>query len=190
MIPLLPRKPRPPVFVAALLATMALALPALAVVYWERGPLLGSFFASSKRVAPKRFALNDADAADIAKKLGVATVKRDWNVYVGDGDAGRDGYAILDAEIGLHEPIDFGVRFSKGGVIERVEIIEYREPFGDGVRSDRFREKFVGKTAKDPIEAGRDIDIVSGATYSSKSVALGVKRDALVLDVALKSGAL
>jgi Na+-translocating ferredoxin:NAD+ oxidoreductase subunit G len=46
----------------------------------------------------------------------------------------------------------------------------------------------VGKTAADPIVAGKDISIVSGASISSKSVALGVKRDTLVLQAALKNG--
>ena len=40
----------------------------------------------------------------------------------------------------------------------------YREAYGDQVRSERFREQFVGKTARDPITAGQDIDIISGAT--------------------------
>jgi hypothetical protein len=64
------------------------------------------------------------------------------------------------------------------------------EPYGDEVRSDRFRAQFQGKTAGDPITAGKDIDIVSGATISSRSMALGVKRDALILQTALKNGSL
>jgi Na+-translocating ferredoxin:NAD+ oxidoreductase RnfG subunit len=107
---------------------------------------------------------------------------------VGEADGRRTGYAILDAEIGLHEPIDFGVRFDDKGSVERLEIMAFREPYGDGVRAERFRAQFVGKTARDPITAGQDIDIVSGATLSSRSVALGVKRDALILASALRNG--
>ena len=74
------------------------------------------------------------------------------------------------------------------GAVQRVEIREYREPYGDEVRGQRFRDQFVGKTANDAMIAGKDIDIISGATYSSKAMALGVKRGALVLQAALKSG--
>jgi hypothetical protein len=176
-----------------LLAVLGAALPAHATDYWTNGELLADFFQTAKnpgrKVGYKAFTLSDADAAEIGKKLG-ADVKKSWSIYVAEeGDPRkRLGYAVLDAEIGLHEPIDFGVRFGLGGAVERVEIRAYREAYGDEVRSERFRKQFVGKTAGDPIVAGRDVDIISGATFSSKAMALGVKRDALVLQAALKNG--
>ena len=56
----------------------------------------------------------------------------------------------------------------------------YREARGDEVRDLNFRKQFVGKTATDPIAPDRDIAVVSGATISSRAMAVGVKR-ALVL---------
>jgi electron transport complex protein RnfG len=178
---------RLPLPAALLLALLGAAVPAHATEYWTLTKLLGEFFAGSEHVTFKPVTLSDADAAAIEKKLG-APVKRSWSVYFGTVGDRRTGYAIRDAEIGLHEPIDFGVRFGLGGGVERVEIMAYREPYGDEIRQDRYRRQFVGKTAADPITAGKDIDIISGATYSSRSVALGVKRDTLVLDAALKNG--
>lgn len=181
---LLPGRPFLPA--ALLLALLGTAVPAHATEYWTFPKLLGEFFAGTERVTFKPCTLSAADAAAIEKKLGVP-VKRDWSVYFGMIGDKRTGYAVKDQELGLHELIDFGVRFGLGGAIERVEIMAYREPYGNEVRQQRFRAKFVGKTAANPITAGRDIDIISGATYSSKSVALGVKRDTLVLDAALKN---
>lgn len=165
-------------------------LPAYAATYWTVPGVMKSFFSSSKRVTFKRVTLPEAAAAEIAKKLGTGSVQREWVIYLGETDGRLDGYAIVDDEKGMHEPIDFAVRFTPKGAVERVEVMVYREPYGDEVRSDRFRAQFQGKTAGDPITAGKDIDIVSGATISSRSMALGVKRDALVLQTALKSGSL
>ncbi len=165
-------------------------LPAYAATYWTVPGVMKSFFSSSKRVTFKRVTLPEATAAEIAKKLGTGSVRREWVIYLGETDGRLDGYAIVDDEKGMHEPIDFAVRFTPKGAVERVEVMVYREPYGDEVRSDRFRAQFQGKTAGDPITAGKDIDIVSGATISSRSMALGVKRDALVLQTALKSGSL
>jgi len=170
------------------LALLGAALPAHATEYWTPTALLGDFFKTSQRVRPHAVVLSDVDAAEIGKKLGKDLTTKDWQVYVAEADGKRTGYAILDREIGLHEPIDFGVRLGLNGAVDRVEIAVYREPFGDEVRGDRFRGQFIGKTPKNPIVAGQDIDIVSGATYSSKSMALGVKRDVLVLQAALKNG--
>jgi len=174
----------------AALVLMGTALPAAAATYWTVPGVLKSFFASSKKVTHRRVELSEGAAQDIAKKLGVPQIKRDWVVYIGETESRRDGYAIIDAEMGMHEPIDFAVSFSGSGAVSRVEILEYREPYGDEVRRDRFRAQFSGKTASDPIAVGKDIDIVSGASISSKSIAVGVKRDALILQAALGNGSL
>jgi Na+-translocating ferredoxin:NAD+ oxidoreductase subunit G len=184
------RNPRLSAPLGLLLAALAFALPAHATEYWTKSALLAEFFkAPGGKVAYRAVTLTDADVAEIGKKLGAKLEKNAWTVYVAqDGDGKRVGYAILDHEIGLHEAIDYGVRFGLNGAVDRVEIREYREAYGDEVRSERFRKQFVGKTANDPIVAGRDIDIVSGASYSSRALALGIKRDALILQAALKTG--
>jgi hypothetical protein len=172
-----------------LVAALGAALPAHATDYWTNQGLLGDFFKTSKTVSYRQVTLSDADAAAIGKKLGADLRTKTWSIYFGEDDNHkRTGYALLDQERGLHEFIDYGVRFGLGGAIERVEIRAYREAYGDEVRGDRFRQQFVGKTANDPIVAGQDISIVSGASISSKSVALGVKRDTLILSAALKNG--
>lgn len=176
--------------VAAAIAGLLIALPAYAATYWTVPELMKSFFASSKRVTFKRITLPDTAAAEVASKLGAPTVKRDWVVYIGESDGRLDGYAIVDDEKGMHEPIDFAVRFTPSGAVERVEVLVYREAYGDEIRTSRFRSQFQGKTASDPITVGKDIDMVSGASISSRSMALGVKRDTLVLQAAVKSGSL
>jgi Na+-translocating ferredoxin:NAD+ oxidoreductase RnfG subunit len=93
-----------------------------------------------------------------------------------------DGYAIVDDEQGLHQPITFATRLSPRGMVERVEIMVYREPRGDEVRDPRFRKQFEGKTAQDSLRLGRDIDAVSGATVSSASLATGVRRAAVLVE--------
>ena len=181
---------RPQLARAIAIAVLLVALPASAAVYFTVPQVLSSFFSTSKKIGYKKVTLTDAAATEIAKKLGQKSIKKEWTVYVADGDGKRDGYAIVDEEKGMHELIDYAVKFSTRGSIERIEILVYREPYGDEVRRERFRNQFRGKTASDPITAGHDIDIISGASISSRSIALGVKRDTLILDAAIKSGSL
>jgi Na+-translocating ferredoxin:NAD+ oxidoreductase subunit G len=176
---------------AALLTLLGAVLPAHATQYWTAASVLTSFFKGATKISYKPVSLSDADAADIAKKLGTNAVKKDWNIYFSETEGKRnDGFAILDKELGLHEPIDFAVRFTSAGAVDNVEVMEYREAYGDEIRAERFRRQFSGKSARDPITVGKDIQIITGASISSRSMALGVKRGALVLENALKSGRL
>jgi Na+-translocating ferredoxin:NAD+ oxidoreductase RnfG subunit len=174
---------------AAVAAIALVTVPAQAAQYWSKLGVLQEFFKTAKtKVAPHTVTLSDAEASAIAKELGVTTISKQWKVY--GSEAKEDGYAVLDAEPGMHELIDFAVRISPNCKVQRVEILEYREAYGDEVREKRFRDQFAGKGCGAPLTAGEDIDIVSGASISSRSVALGVKRDALIVQAAIANGSL
>jgi Na+-translocating ferredoxin:NAD+ oxidoreductase subunit G len=176
---------------AALLVLLSLSLPAHAVQYFTAGAVLTGFFKGATKISYKAVSLSDAEAAEIAKKLGAPSVKKDWSIYFSETEGKRnDGFAILDKELGMHEPIDFAVRFTGAGVVDSLEVMEYREAYGDEIRAERFRKQFFGKSAKDPMSVGKDIQMITGASISSRSMAIGVKRGALVLENALKNGRL
>lgn len=86
------------------------------------------------------------------------------------------GLFVLDHVVGKHLYIDYAVSLGPGGVIRRVDILQYRESYGGEVREPGWLSQFVGKTAADPITVGSDIRNISGATLSSNHVAEGVKR--------------
>jgi len=183
--------PRSLLAATAFLALLGAVLPAHATQYWTAGAVLTSFFKGATKISYKTVSLPAADAAEIAKKLGIGSVKTDWSIYFSETDGKRnDGFAILDKELGLHEPIDFAVRFTGAGAVDNVEVMEYREAYGDEIRAERFRKQFFGKSARDSISVGKDIQIITGASISSRSMAVGVKRGALVLENALKNGRL
>lgn len=62
--------------------------------------------------------------------------------------------------------------------ILHVKVLEHTETPGLGtkVEDESFRKQFVGKAFQDPIATGQDIDIIAGATVSSKAVAEAVRR--------------
>lgn len=174
----------------ALLVT-ALALPSTPArasgVYFTRAELLKSFFHDSDRVSYRTFELDAARRRSVAARLGYAvTGKR--TIYYGLKDGRVTGYAVLDDENGQHKPISFGVLLSPNGHVERVEVMVYREPKGEEIRRAQFREQFVGKDAAAPVRSGHDIVAISGATISSRSLAVGVKRALVLVDELLLAG--
>ena len=90
--------------------------------------------------------------------------------------AASGGWLIVDEVVGKHEFITYAVALDASGALKSVEILDYRESYGGQVRDPRWRAQFVGKRAGTPLQLGREIKNISGATLSSKHVTDGVRR--------------
>ena len=71
----------------------------------------------------------------------------------------------------------FGIRvvMDRQPVVQRAEVTYYIGSRGGEIRSPEFTRQFIGKTPDDPIRIGVDVDAVTGATISSRTMADGVR---------------
>ncbi len=174
---------------AMFLAALALLAPRPARAegsYFSTRELLADFFRTSKDVTFKKVEIGASERARLLKRLGYAPARSSYTFFVATSAGKIDGYAIIDEENGEHLPITFAVKLSPAGVVERQEVVCYRESRGDEVRDERFRRQFVGKSARDPIAANLDIVAVSGATISSRAMAVGVRRAVVLFEELVK----
>jgi Na+-translocating ferredoxin:NAD+ oxidoreductase RnfG subunit len=168
---------------AVALIGAGVSLPArAAATYFTTQQVLREFFPQSEKVSYRKVKLEPADVAALQERLGYRPARPEYVVFVATTGAHVDGYAIIDDEKGQHEAITFAVKLSPEGAVERHEVMVYRESYGEEITDPRFRKQFVGKTVKDPVRAGQDIDVVTGATISSRSMAIGVKRALILVD--------
>jgi len=108
-----------------------------------------------------------------ATNFAIVQADRIWRAEAG----GRTlGFFIFDRVIGKHLYIDYAMALEPGGRIHSVEILQYRESYGGEIRSPSWLAQFVGKTSASPLQVGKDIRNISGATLSSEHVTEGVKR--------------
>lgn len=163
-------------FIARLVVLLALCgastAQAQAGQWWTTPQVLKDFFASADHVG-----YVDVDAAAL-KARGVPTTKAKHHVYVGSSAAGAVvGYAVVDEEVGQHEPISFAILLSPDLVVQRVEVMAYREAYGAEIRSPRYLKQWIGKRAADvDVKGAKGVDAVSGATLSSRSTVHVVRR--------------
>jgi hypothetical protein len=175
--------------VVALIAAMGWEHSASAEgVYYTTADLLLDFFPTSKNVGYQKVVLSPADRARLTRRLGYHPARDAYTFFIARSGSRIDGYALFDEENGEHLPISFAVKLSPDGVVERQEIVAYREPRGDEVRDSRFRRQFVGKSARDPIITDDDIIAISGATISSRAMAVGVRRALVLFEELIRSG--
>jgi FMN-binding protein len=86
------------------------------------------------------------------------------------------GFAEVGNVIGKDQPITFLVATDGADRLKDVDILVYREPQGGEVAYEPWRRQFRGKGASDPLEVGKDIRSISGATISVHAVTAGVRQ--------------
>jgi Na+-translocating ferredoxin:NAD+ oxidoreductase RnfG subunit len=152
------------------LAAATVCQPAYAMVYLSLEQAQQLMFAG-RTLEPVPLNLSDADISAIEKDSGVKVYPGALRAWKSD-----EGYFFVDAVIGKHDLINYAVALKLDGTVRQVEILEYREAYGGQVRNDRWRAQFVGRHHGDPVQIGKDIQNISGATLSCQHVTDGIRR--------------
>ena len=154
-----------------LLPLSLIAIEAEATVYMTPEQAQATMF-PGETLKPGFRTLDTAQVQAIRKAAGVSPLGRQLKVW----RAASGGWLIVDEVVGKHEFITFAVALDASGALKSVEILDYRESYGGQVRDSRWRAQFVGKRAGAPLQLGKEIKNISGATLSSKHVTDGVRR--------------
>ena len=86
------------------------------------------------------------------------------------------GFAQVRNVKGKDQQITYLVAIDPSNALKDVDVLVYREPYGGEVAYEAWRKQFRGKTTAAPLVVGKDIRNISGATISSHSVTLGVRK--------------
>jgi Na+-translocating ferredoxin:NAD+ oxidoreductase RnfG subunit len=165
------------------LAALAMAGQARATVYFSVEQAQAAMFPNAK-LSPAFRQLQPAEIEAIKKTAGVAPLSNQLQAW----RAQDGGWFIVDRVVGKHEFITYAVALTAQGVVRDVEILEYRETYGGEVRNPAWRQQFVGKRPGAPIQLGKDIKNISGATLSSRHVTDGVRRLIATYQIVLAKG--
>lgn len=92
------------------------------------------------------------------------------------------GWSVVLEEMGKIKPITFLVGIDDQGKILRVYVLEYRDLFGSEIKRRSFLRQFQGKSLKDYLVVGRDIDAVTSATISSHAAASAARNSLTVIE--------
>ena len=86
------------------------------------------------------------------------------------------GFAQVRNVKGKEQPITYLVATDSADALRDIDILVYREPHGGEVAYDSWRKQFRGKATGAPLEVGKDIRNISGATISSNNVTRSVRQ--------------
>jgi len=100
-----------------------------------------------------------------------------YTVYNGTtSDGGVMGSVLIVNQAGKEGPLQVLVAIDPDGTVYDVGFTVFGEDKGKPAMKWTFLQQFIGATADQPVEIGEDIDGISGATWTSTSVATAVKR--------------
>lgn len=98
------------------------------------------------------------------------------NLHINAWKTADNGWFIVDQVIGKHENIDIAVAISPLGKVMGIEILTYRETYGDQVMHPKWRAQFHGKDSSEYLKLDKQIRNISGATLSCRHVTDGINR--------------
>lgn len=84
------------------------------------------------------------------------------------------GYVFVDSAPSKTAEFDYMVVFNPGVEIIHAKVLIYREEYGGEIGSKRWLRQFFGKGGQDRVSPDSNIDAISGATISVRSMTLAM----------------
>lgn len=95
---------------------------------------------------------------------------------------GAKNYIIPDIAPSRSEKFSYVLYIDSAHEIVGVDVLQYRENYGNEIDYPFFRKQFYGKRQADEIIFGRTIQNISGATISARSITYSVHDLMLILN--------
>nr|WP_297916813.1 FMN-binding protein [uncultured Allomuricauda sp.] len=92
------------------------------------------------------------------------------NLFKISQDSQTLGYVYLGQAPSMKNIFDYVVLFTNDMHIKKSKVLIYREDYGRQIGSQRWLKQFIGKKSGDTLVYSKDVDAISGATISAKSM--------------------
>jgi len=84
------------------------------------------------------------------------------------------GYAFFDQAMSKTAQFDYLVIFNKDLSVRQTKVLAYREEYGGEIGSRRWLSQFDGKSGDETLAYQKNIDAISGATISARSMTIAM----------------
>jgi Na+-translocating ferredoxin:NAD+ oxidoreductase RnfG subunit len=188
--------------ILSVLLALVLVRPAAGVVLLNQDQALKEMFPDAAKVTSEVHVFTTAQADSAKAQLGgkwtlyqagakteESTENDSVTFYFGIKDGKKIGVALVEVQPGKWGPVKYIVALDLTGKVTNLAVMSYVEQRGRPIATRRFLGQFVGKTGKNAITIGKDIDAVSGATISSRATAFAVKKVVVLYDTFYLAGA-
>lgn len=164
-------------FMGALpLGLMLASGQANATTYFTGDAVKRALFPGATRFVDRSLTLNAAQSKSISAAAKSKVTFPKIVALDAYNASGKIGTLYIDKVYGKHEFITYAVALDAGGAVHGIEIMDYRESYGDEVRNAVWRKQFSGKRTGQPLFIDKQVKNISGATLSCVHITDGVRR--------------
>ncbi len=114
--------------------------------------------------------ISDSEKSKLSFSLGEKTL------YKVSNSSKLESYIFISKGFGKMNEFDYMIVFNQDLSILKVKVLVYREDQGGEIGSNRWLKQFSGKKDPKKMKFGHDIQNISGATMSARSLTEDVKR--------------
>ena len=147
-----------------------------ATVYFTGDAVKRALFPSATRFVDRSIVLSKAQITSISRAAATRVSSASVTVFDAYGAGAKLGTLFIDKVYGKHEFITYALALDASGAVKGVEVMDYRESYGDQIRLPKWRAQFAGKRSGQPIRIDQEIKNISGATLSCVHITEGVRR--------------
>jgi Na+-translocating ferredoxin:NAD+ oxidoreductase RnfG subunit len=144
-----------------------------------------------KAAYPEATATEEVQITLTADQIAAVKTAYNWELpgaqfkfYVSKKADAVIGRTIFVGENGKHGMIWLSVSVNPDGTLQDSVVCSMAEVKGKPVASKQFLKQFFGKKADSPMNVGKEIQGVTGATISSKSVTAAIKKGLILVKTA------
>jgi cytochrome c5 len=135
----------------------------------------GSFQTGGKITAVRQIFPSAVDITEISQDVRISGRPDDAKISEIKDDSGLLGYCVESKVVSRSGPFKIRVLLDKQLYVKQAAVISYPWDRGRDVCKRTFTSQFEGKGPEDPIQLGKDIDAMTGATISCRVMAEGVR---------------
>jgi Na+-translocating ferredoxin:NAD+ oxidoreductase RnfG subunit len=106
-------------------------------------------------------------------------------IYVGRVNTFRSSSQNSNIEESA-EYFDYVILFDENKIIAQVCVLDYQASHGEMVTSPGWLKSFVGHKSSKPLEVGRQVDGISGATISVNKITFDIRQKTHILSEMVK----
>lgn len=136
------------------------------------------------KLSKVEFTPNDAQKAAI--QACSVDAKGTYTMYKGLAEDKLIGTVVVVDQAGKEGPLQLLLGVKPDGSLYDIAFTVFGEERGKPALSWKYLKQFIGKKASDPIQLGKDVDGVTGASWTSKGVTHAVKKGLCVYQEAMK----